>query len=86
MRKYVLTVMSLSLIITSCIPPKGDAGLSTSVSRQNPLLYGFNETINFADLQEGDILVATNIALAEAASILENQGGKTWVNWMGKYA
>ena len=71
MRKFVLTVMSLSLIITSCIPPESDAVLSRSVSRQNPLMYGFNEIINFADLQEGDILAATNVALAEAATILE---------------
>ena len=47
MRKFVLTVMSLSLIITSCIPPESDAVLSSSISRQNPLMYGFNEIINF---------------------------------------
>ena len=64
-------MISASLIVTSCVPPVSDAESSRSVARQNPLIYGFNETVNFADLQEGDILAATDVALAEAATILE---------------
>jgi len=69
MRNNVILAITFLLLLTNCIPPVTET--PQVESRKNPLLYRFNETINFADLQEGDILAATDITLAEAATILD---------------
>ena len=83
MHNYFHSALALSLMIINCVPL--DAESSQTGSRQNPLLYGFNETVNFADLQEGDILAATDVVLAESATILEKvlsvpNGSRTFDN------
>ncbi|MFQ6674494.1 MAG: M3 family metallopeptidase, partial [Fidelibacterota bacterium] len=90
--KLCLALFASGLILlNSCGPSARQQELITPETGApvNPLLYGFNESVQFGSIREGDITEATDEALAEAQSILEDikstsGGGRTFDNTMLK--
>ncbi|MFQ6608063.1 MAG: M3 family metallopeptidase [Fidelibacterota bacterium] len=72
MRKFVFLFLTIVLVLSGCVPPESHEEEVSLPKRSNPLLFSVNETIHFADLKEGDILKATNAALAKADLLLND--------------
>ena len=73
LRKQSLTLL-LAIMISSCVPPAVDQPTSDTQEvekKTNPFFLGFNQTIPFADLGEGDITDASERALREAELTLK---------------
>ncbi len=73
LRKQSL-ILLLAIMISSCVPPAVDQPTSDTQEVEkttNPFFLGFNQTIPFADLGEGDITDASERALREAELTLK---------------
>ena len=70
---YHLILLSILLFFLSCSALKfqqDQSNIQAENSRNNPLIIGLNETINFKNIQVKDIRQATNIVLRDADEIL----------------
>ena len=68
MQKILFPILLLTL---SCYNLKNVRDNAISIGKTNPFLYGFNETIPFNDLKQGDITEATNAVIIDADEILK---------------
>ena len=68
MQKILFAILLLTL---SCYNLNNVRDNAISIGKTNPLLYGFNETIPFNDLKQGDIPEATNAVIIDADEILK---------------
>ena len=71
---YYSSLLCILLLILSCSTFQFQHDQSSNEaehSRTNPLINGLNETIDFANIQEKDILQATKNILRNADVILE---------------
>ena len=72
-RNYFSLFLTLLLVFFACVsyqPPERPDPHQVDITRKNPFLPGFNESIDFYNIREGDIKAATANALSEADSIL----------------
>ena len=68
MQKILFAILLLTL---SCYNLNNVRDNAISIGKTNPFLYGFNETIPFNDLKQGDIPEATNAVIIDADEILK---------------
>ena len=71
---YYSFLLSILLYNLSCSAVQFQHDLNNYQAKQdrsNPLINGLNETINFENIQENDILQATDIVLRDADVILK---------------
>ena len=71
---YYSSLLCILLLILSCSTFQFQHDQSSNEaehSRTNPLINGLNETIDFANIQENDILQATEVVLRDADIIIE---------------
>ena len=68
MQKILFAILLLTL---SCYNLNNVRDNAISIGKTNPFLYGFNETIPFNELKQGDITEATNAIIIDADEILK---------------
>ena len=68
MQKILFAILLLTL---SCYNLNNARDNAITIGKTNPFLYGFNETIPFNDLKQGDITEATNAVIIDADEILK---------------
>ena len=68
MQKILFAILLLTL---SCYNLNNARDNAITIGKTNPFLYGFNETIPFNDLKQGDITNATNAVIKDADAILK---------------
>ena len=71
---YYSSLLGILLLILSCSTfqfQHDQSSIEAEHRRNNPLINGLNETIDFANIQEKDILLATKNILRNADVILE---------------
>ena len=66
MRIYYFYYILIFLFISNFVK-----AYTNNYVNENPLLYSFNETIDFQNINAGDINVATTFVLSEADGILQ---------------
>ena len=72
-RIYFSLILTLVLCFSACVsflPPESPDPDLVDITRENPFLPGFNESIDFYNIREGDIKAATAMVLSEADTIL----------------
>ena len=72
-RIYFSLILTLVLCFVACLsfqPPESPDPDLVDITRGNPFLPGFNESIDFYNIREGDIKAATAMVLSEADTIL----------------
>jgi len=72
-RIYFSLILTLVLCFSACVsflPPESPDPDLVDITRENPFLPGFNGSIDFYNIREGDIKAATAMVLSEADTIL----------------